>query len=135
MSEKTKSEKYREGLIESVKVAGQMLIDNAEDLVGTMDIMSGFDISVSFDPTGGSIPELTVSRSYLPPKDDIIRLCDIYKNGKPEEKKTCENCGWYVNDWGCNIDSVIAKTNPDGDCPNWKARDTYPEKDCDIECK
>lgn len=132
MAVKTKSENYRDGLVESIKIVGQMMIDNAEDLAGHMDMMSGFDISIEFDPAARIIPELTVRRSYLPRGDEILRLRDIYRNGKSEEKKTCENCGWYVNEWGCNIDSVIAKTNPGGDCPNWCSRDTYPEKECEI---
>lgn len=66
---------------------------------------------------------------------DTKRVEDEYYILHNEEPKTCANCGWYVDDWGCNIDSVIAKTNPNGDCPNWCPRDTYPEKDCDIECK
>lgn len=63
---------------------------------------------------------------------DTKRVEDEYYISHNEEPKTCANCGWYVDEWGCNIDSVIAKTNPGGDCPNWCPRGTYPEKECEI---
>ena len=90
MAVKTKSENYREGLIESIKVTGQMMIDNAEDLAGKMDMMTSIDISVNFDPEGGSIPELTVNRSYIPPKEEVLRLHDVYTGRKTYEPKECE---------------------------------------------
>lgn len=96
MAEKSYIEKYREGLIESIKVAGQLMIDNAEDLAGNVDNMSRFDISISFDQERtGSIPELTITKSYFPPEEEVFSLMDIYRNGKPEEKKQCSHDCYY----------------------------------------
>ncbi len=89
MAEKSYIAKYREGLIESIKVAGQMLIDNAEELAGKVDNMSHFDISIDFDQEKtGSIPELTITKSFFPPEKEVYSLMDIYRNGKPERHNT-----------------------------------------------
>jgi hypothetical protein len=87
-----------------------MMIDNAEDLAGKVDNMSNFDISISFDQEIGSIPKLTMTKSYYPPEDDTYTLYDIFRNGKPEEKKECSHDCYY----------------PMGEC------DAYPEKECEI---
>lgn len=39
---------YQEELVEMVKAAGQDLIDCAEDLVGTADLITNFDIRLKF---------------------------------------------------------------------------------------
>ena len=62
---------FKAGLIESIKVAGQMIIDMAEDIAGKSDYISGLNVSVDFDPEFRSIPEITVT------------LCDVY-DGKKE---------------------------------------------------
>ena len=41
-------EQYRKFLIEAVKAAGQMMIDNAEDVVGHLDLMTDFSINFEF---------------------------------------------------------------------------------------
>ena len=41
-------EKYRKFLVEAVKAAGQMMIDNAEDVVGHIDLMTDFCIKFEF---------------------------------------------------------------------------------------
>jgi hypothetical protein len=99
MAEKSYLQKYREGLIESIKVAGQMLIDNAEELAGKVDHMSHFDISIDFDQEKtGSIPELTVTKSFFPPEKEVYSLMDIYRNGKKECSHDC-----YYPMGECNI--------------------------------
>lgn len=54
---------YNERLIEQVKALGQELIDRAEDLVGTGDLMSGFDIWLRFP--ADMFPTIEVTRSHL----------------------------------------------------------------------
>lgn len=70
-------EKYRKFLIEAVKAAGQMMIDNAEDTVGHIDLMTDFCIKFEF-PQGdrGGIPEMTIIKSHLPSIEVIDGLLD-----------------------------------------------------------
>lgn len=39
---------FRARLVELVKASGQELIDRAEEIVGDMTLISGFDISIDF---------------------------------------------------------------------------------------
>ena len=79
-----KKENFKEGLIEAIKVAGQMIIDNAEDIAGKTEHMSYLDISVNFDPECGSIPELNIHRSHLPSYEQVTRLINTF-NGREGE--------------------------------------------------
>ena len=69
---------FKAGLIESIKVAGQMIIDMAEDIAGKSDYISGLNVSVDFDPKFRSIPEITVTRSHLPSTEKLEYLLDVY---------------------------------------------------------
>lgn len=71
------------GLIESIKVAGQMIVDMAEDIAGKSDYISGLNVSVCFDPEFRSIPEITITRSHLPSREKLEYLYDVY-DGKKE---------------------------------------------------
>lgn len=89
------SENFKEGLIAAIKVAGQMIIDNAEDIAGKTEFMSYLDISVNFDPENGSIPELNIYRSHLPSREKIKHIINIF-NGKEDLEPfvvTCHDCG------------------------------------------
>lgn len=80
------SEDYRAYLVECVKTLGQMIKDNAEDIVGEMDAITGLTLSAEFDQDFyGSIPELTITRSHLPDKEKLDRLMNI-REGKTEEE-------------------------------------------------
>lgn len=84
------SEDYRTYLVECVKTLGQMMKDNAEDIVGEMDAITGLTLSAEFaQGFYGSIPELTITRSHLPDKEKINRLMDVY-DGKTEEEIRAE---------------------------------------------
>lgn len=83
MSEKKPN--YRRALMQSVKVAGQMMIDNAEDIVGDMDCMSYLSISVDFDPELRWMPELTITRSHLPDGKSIETIFKALKEKENEE--------------------------------------------------
>ena len=70
-------ENYRKFLIEAVKAAGQMMIDNAEDVVGHIDLMTDFSINFEFSQEDrGGIPEMTIIKSHLPSIEVIDGLLD-----------------------------------------------------------
>ena len=70
-------EQYRKFLVEAVKAAGQMMIDNAEDVVGHIDLMTDFCIKFEFSQeNNGSIPVMTITRSHLPSTEVIDGLLD-----------------------------------------------------------
>ena len=70
-------EQYRKFLVEAVKAAGQMMIDNAEDAVGHTDLMTDFCIKFDFNQEDrGGIPEMTIIRSHLPSTEVIDGLLD-----------------------------------------------------------
>ena len=79
MAEKSGStgEQYRKFLVEAVKAAGQMMIDNAEDAVGNIDLMTDFCIKFEFSQeNNGSIPVMTITRSHLPSIEVMDGLLD-----------------------------------------------------------
>ena len=89
-------EQYRKFLIEAVKAAGQMMIDNAEDVVGHIDLMTDFSINFDFNQEDrGGIPEMTIIRSHLPSIEVIDGLLDTrYKlihNDSDKEESSNEN--------------------------------------------
>ena len=70
-------EQYRKFLIEAVKAAGQMMIDNAEDAVGHIDLMTDFCVKFEFSQEDrGGIPEMTIIKSHLPSIEVIDGLLD-----------------------------------------------------------
>ena len=70
-------EQYRKFLIEAVKAAGQMMIDNVEDAVGHIDLMTDFCIKFKFSQEDRSgIPEMTIIKSHLPSIEVIDGLLD-----------------------------------------------------------
>ena len=70
-------EQYRKFLVEAVKAAGQMMIDNAEDAVGHIDLMTDFCIKFDFNQEDrGSIPKMTIIKSHMPSIEVIDGLLD-----------------------------------------------------------
>ena len=70
-------EQYRKFLVEAVKAAGQIMIDNAEDAVGNTDLMTDFSIKFDFSQENNrSIPVMTITRSHLPSIEVIDGLLD-----------------------------------------------------------
>ena len=69
---------FKAGLIESIKVAGQMIIDMAEDIAGQSDYIYGLNVSVDFDPEFRSIPKITITRSHVPSVEKLEYLLDVY---------------------------------------------------------
>ena len=85
-------EKYRKFLVEAVKAAGQMMIDNAEDAVGHIDLMTDFCIKFDFNQEDrGSIPKMTIIKSHMPSIEVIDGLLDtrhklIYNDSDEESE-------------------------------------------------
>ena len=73
---------FKAGLIESIKVAGQMIIDMAEDIAGKSDYIYGLNVSVDFDPEFRSIPKITVTRSHVPSGEKLEYLFNVYDGEK-----------------------------------------------------
>ena len=76
---------YKAALVESNKVAGQMIIDMAEDIAGQNDYISGLSISADFDPELRNIPEITITRSHLPDREKLEYIFDCYNDKKSED--------------------------------------------------
>lgn len=76
------SEQYRTFLVENIKVGAQMLYDMADDIAGKSDHISELSVTITFDQEMKSLPELTITRSHLPSKEQIDYLCrkDFLKN-------------------------------------------------------
>lgn len=99
---------FKEGLIEAIKTAGQMIIDNAEDIAGNTKHMSHLNISVDFDPEFRSIPELTITRSHLPEIHKIEHILNTFTS-TPEEKGDLPH--WDANgDWYFAYDMISNTT-------------------------
>ena len=76
------SEQYRIFLVENIKVGAQMMYDMADDIAGKTDRISGLSVTITFDQEMKSLPELTITRSHLPSKEQIDYLTrkDFLKN-------------------------------------------------------
>lgn len=82
---KTVEHNYKAGLVEAVKAAGQMMIDAAEDIVGTTSCTSGLNVAIEFDPWMRSIPEMTITRRHLPDQHVVKVILDKFE-GKNDPK-------------------------------------------------
>lgn len=79
----TSDEKYRMLLVESIKVGAQMLYEMAYDIAGKTDHISDLSVTITFDRDMNSLPELIVTRSHLPNKEQIeylIKKEELLKN-------------------------------------------------------
>ena len=68
------SEQYRTFLVENIKIGAQMLYDMADDIAGKTDRISELSVTITFDQEMKSLPELTITRSHLPSKEQIDYL-------------------------------------------------------------
>ena len=59
-------ENYNKYLVEMVKAAGQDLVENAEKLVGDMNMRTDFTIQLTFDQEG--VPKIEVLTCYISQK-------------------------------------------------------------------
>ena len=76
------SEQYKTFLVENIKVGAQMLYDMADDIAGKTDRISGLSVTITFDQEMESLPELTITRSHLPSKEqiDYLDMKEFLKN-------------------------------------------------------
>lgn len=70
----TSEEKYRMFLVENIRVASQMLYEMAYDIAGKADHISDLSVTITFNQEMKSLPELTVTRSHLPSREQIEYL-------------------------------------------------------------
>lgn len=82
----TSEEKYRMFLIENIKVAAQMLYEMAYDIAGKTDHISDLSVTITFDQEMKSLPELTITRSHLPSREQIEHLIKKEELLKNKEK-------------------------------------------------
>lgn len=83
----TSEEKYRMFLVENIKVASQMLYEMADDIAGKSNHISDLSVTITFDQEMKSLPELTITRSHLPSREQIDYLLDLYSKTKTESIK------------------------------------------------
>lgn len=76
-------EKYRMFLAEKIRLASQMLYEMAYDIAGNTDHISDLSVTITFDQEMNSLPELTITRSHLPSREQIeylIKKEELLKN-------------------------------------------------------
>lgn len=72
----------KEDFVERLKLAAQEVIDNAEDIVGSHDLMSQVEVTITIDTLGDSLndPEIRVNKSFY--SDNIkAYLFEDWKRG------------------------------------------------------
>ena len=81
------SEEFRNMLVEMVKASGQEVIDRAEELVGSGDLLTDFDIWLRFPIDNGRLSGvLTIEliKSYLS-KEGMNTIMEYYTNDSKGE--------------------------------------------------
>lgn len=73
-------------LIEQVKTAGQEIIDRAEDLVGSGELMTSLDIWLRFHQDDA--PTIEVDREYLSKKGLSLYLGATWEEERAERKES-----------------------------------------------
>lgn len=85
-------EQYRAILAESIKTAGNMLINNAEAIVGNMNSLVGLTIKFDFDSDSSNVPEMTVTKSHYPEYQEMTELLEKHNRiiEGTNDKKSCD---------------------------------------------
>ena len=81
------SEEFRNMLVEMVKASGQEVIDRAEELVGSGDLLTDFDIWLRFPVDNGrvsGVPTIELIQSYLS-KEVMDTIMKYYTNDSKGE--------------------------------------------------
>lgn len=81
------SKQYRMVLVENIRVGAQMLYGMADDIAGKTDHISKLSVTIDFDQAGQLLPELTITRSHLPTKEQIDYLTKAVSKAKCESIK------------------------------------------------
>lgn len=76
------NDNFQQKLIQAVKDAGQEIVDNAEDFVGSSNMLSDMTITIRFDPENNMyLPTIDVDKTYL-----CKRACDRFREGVKHEE-------------------------------------------------
>ena len=81
------SEEFRNMLVEMVKASGQEVIDRAEELVGSGDLLTDFYIWLRFPLDNGrvsGVPTIELTKSYLS-KGGMNTIMKYYTNDSKGE--------------------------------------------------
>ena len=81
------SEQYSTILVENIKVGAEMLYNMADDIAGKSDHISELSVTITFDQEMKSVPELTITRSHLPTREQIDYLNSIVSKSKNDAIK------------------------------------------------
>ena len=72
------NDNFQQKLIQAVKDAGQEIVDNAEDFVGSSNMLNDMTITIRFDPESKMyLPTIDVDKTYL-----CKRACDRLREGE-----------------------------------------------------
>ena len=75
------NDNFQQKLIQAVKDAGQEIVDNAEDFVGSENMLSDMTITIRFDPGRDMyLPTIDVDKTYI-----CRRACDRFREGGENE--------------------------------------------------
>lgn len=75
------NDNFQQKLIQAVKDAGQEIVDNAEDFVGSGSMLSDMTITIRFDLEHSMyLPTIDVDKTYL-----CKRACDRIREGVKNE--------------------------------------------------
>lgn len=77
---KSHEEAFRARLVAIVKQTARDVYDNAEDFVGTTDLMTDFDIHLHFSPSGIEAPTIEIVRTHFGRK-----ACNVLLNTSVED--------------------------------------------------
>lgn len=83
----TSEDRYRMFLVENIRVGARMLYEMAYDIAGKTDRISDLSVTITFDQEMKSLPELTITRSHLPSREQVDYLFDLYSKTKTESMK------------------------------------------------
>lgn len=74
-----KAKRYREELVNNIKSMAKDLDEMAEDLVGTSEFITEFEIRLSFPQGSVGIPTIQLIREYLP--RNVLEAMQTNKGG------------------------------------------------------
>lgn len=77
-----KKRPYSEMLIDQVRLMGQMVIDNAEEIVSGMPRISDMKITLYFPQGDIGMPSLTVTREHFPEAEKLMKTFYLQQEDK-----------------------------------------------------
>ena len=82
--------KYREKVVEVIKIVGRELTERANELVPDAKYVTDTDICIHIptDADGLAIPEISVTCNVFPVRTTVNKIIDIYKQEDNNENHT-----------------------------------------------